>query len=185
MGRTFLPERDLALAWANDKKAWDRFVENFAGLIYSAAYRVIRMKTGRSCEDDARDAAQEVFLRLVKDDFRLFKTYNPEKASLSTWLTVATRSTAIDFLRRRARDERFDPLDEEMPDPKIAADPLERPLDGLPEGLLSERQSRALRLLFEEDMDVEEAAAAMDVQAQTVRSLKHQALVRLRGHYGA
>ena len=180
-----MPERDLALAWAKDKKAWDRFVENFAGLIHSVACRVIRLKTGRFSEDDAKDAAQEVFLRLVKDDFRLFKTYNPEKASLSTWLTVAARSTTIDVLRRKARDARFEPLDEAIPDPKIAADPLERPLDGLPSGLLSERQRQVLGLLFEEDMDVDEAAAVLELKAQTVRSLKHQDLARLRAHYAA
>ena len=187
MGRSQFSDADVALVQAGEKKAWDRFVENFAGVVYAAAWRIIRMKTGRVSEDDAKDASQEVFLRLVKDDFRLLKTYKPEKASLSTWLTIVARSTAIDHLRRHAPKVQFAPLDENLPD--AAAPPVFGAFDGglmadLPPGLLSESQRRVLAMLYEDDLDVAEAAAALNVQAQTVRSLKHQALIRLRAHYG-
>jgi RNA polymerase sigma factor (sigma-70 family) len=187
MGRSQLSDEDVALVQAGEKKAWDRFVEKFAGLVYAASWRTIRMKTERASEEDAKDAAQEVFLRLVRDDFRLLKTYNPEKASLSTWLTIVARSTAIDHLRRHAPKAKFTPLDEDMPDETARgiSDAFDGGLLGdLPPGLLSEGQRRVLTMLYEEDLDVAEAAAALNVQAQTVRSLKHQALTRLRAHYG-
>ena len=50
----------------------------------------------------------------------------------------------------------------------------------IPEELLSPRQRLVLRLLFDDEMSVAEAAEAMSVEAQTVRSAKHKALTKLR-----
>ena len=47
------------------------------------------------------DAAQDVFVRLCGDDYRLLKTYDPARAGISTWLAVVSRSAAIDHVRRR------------------------------------------------------------------------------------
>src|SRR5262249_14536992 len=81
---------DLQALVRGDKPAWDAFVRRYAGLILSAVRGVAREG------GDVEDLAQEVFVRLCKDDFRLLKTYDPTRAGLSTWLTIVARSTARD-----------------------------------------------------------------------------------------
>ena len=80
---------------AGRKPAWDGFVERYAGLIVSAIRRVI----GPGGEVD--DIAQDVFLRLCKDDYRLLRQFDPARAGLTTWLTIVARSVAHDAIRRR------------------------------------------------------------------------------------
>jgi len=54
----------------------------------------------------------------------------------------------------------------------------------LPEALLSPRQREILALLYDRDMDVAEIAAKLAIDAQTVRSMHHKAMVKLRAHFG-
>ena len=179
----FLAEdTDIDQVVSGKKAAWDHFVEKFSGLLFGVTIRTMRARTASMDQEDARDVVQDIFLRLVKDDFKLLRTYDPERASLSTWLTVVARSMAIDYLRRPERSRETVELDDTM------ATDGDAPFGGrleLPQGILSEREAQILRLLFDEDMDVAEVATFLRVQAQTVRSLKHQALTKLREHYGA
>lgn len=165
---------------AGDKAAWDAFVERYSPVIYGAAHKA--MARAEHASADATDVAQDVFLRLCKQDFRLLRRYEPERAALSTWLTVVTTSTTLDFLRRKRGYSV--PLDD-MPAELNAVDPVEPPEKiRIPEGLLSPRQALVLKLVFERDMDVAEAAAVMGIDRQTVRSTQHKALVKLRRHFG-
>jgi RNA polymerase sigma-70 factor (ECF subfamily) len=118
---------------------------------------------------------------LCKDDFRLLRSYDPARASLSTWLTIVARSTARDGLRRR-RPEAV-PHDA-VPEAQLAIDPVE-PVQKLklPEALLSPRQRQILAMLYDREMDVAEIAQALDIDPQTVRSAHHKAMVKLRVHF--
>ena len=130
---------------------------------------------------EVEDLTQEVFVRLCKDDFRLLRNYDPERASLSTWLTIVARSTARDGLRRR-RAETV-PLDS-VPEAQLAIDPV-MPVEKLklPEALLSPRQREILAMLYDREMDVAEIARALGIDPQTVRSAHHKAMVKLRAHF--
>jgi len=132
-------------------------------------------------QPEVEDLTQEVFVRLCKDDFRLLRSYDPARASLSTWLTIVARSTARDGLRRR-RTETV-PLDI-VPEAQLAIDPVE-PVQKLklPEALLSPRQREILAMLYDRDMDVAEIARALGIDPQTVRSAHHKAMVKLRAHF--
>jgi len=172
---------DISAVVSGEKAAWDRFAEKYAGLILGMAQRVLRMKTGSCNPEDARDIAQEVFVRLVRNNFRLLRLYDPAKSSLSTWLTVVTRSTTLDYLRASARHSHTEPLSEDL-----AAKPDE-PFQGrmdLPADFLSKRQRQIVRLLYFDGLDVGDVADMLKIRAQTVRSLKHKALDKLRLHYG-
>src|ERR1700759_765031 len=48
-----------------------------------------------------RDAVQDVLQQTLLDVWRRGRDYDPERASLATWLLVIARSRAIDHLRRR------------------------------------------------------------------------------------
>jgi RNA polymerase sigma-70 factor (ECF subfamily) len=122
-----------------------------------------------------------VFVRLCKDDFRLLRSYDPARASLSTWLTIVARSTARDGLRRRRPDAV--PIDA-VPEAQLAVDPVE-PVERLklPDALLSPRQREILTMLYDREMDVAEIAKALGIDPQTVRSAHHKAMVKLRAHF--
>jgi RNA polymerase sigma factor (sigma-70 family) len=171
LARESLPDALLR----GEKAAWDAFVRRYGGLVV-AAVRGVAM-----AQPEVEDLTQEVFVRLCKDDFRLLRSYDPARASLSTWITIVARSTARDGLRRR-RAETV-PLDV-VPEAQLAIDPVE-PVQKLklPEALLSPRQRQILAMLYDREMDVAEIAQALAIDPQTVRSAHHKAMVKLRVHF--
>jgi RNA polymerase sigma-70 factor (ECF subfamily) len=172
---------DLEGCLSGDKSAWDAFVDQAAPIIFAAVQRTLRQGKPGGAPSDAEDLAQEVFVRLVQKDYALLRSYDPARASLSTWLTLVARSTVLNRLRKER--VRVVPLDEAH-EPVLAAGAEGRddavPSLEVPEGLLSPRQHLVLRLLVEREMSVEEAAATLGVDAQTIRSTKHKAIAKLR-----
>jgi RNA polymerase sigma factor (sigma-70 family) len=165
----------LAELLAGDKRSWDRFVRRYAALI-AAAVRGVAGVSG-----DIEDLTQEVFVRLCKDNFRLLRTYDESRASLSTWITIVARSTARDALRRRRPDSV--PIDN-VPEKYLKVDAIEPlPKLKLPEALLSPRQREILGMLYDKEMDVAEIATALGIDPQTVRSAHHKAMLKLRAHF--
>jgi len=160
-----------------DKGAWEAFVRRYAGLVAAAVRGVAREAA------EVEDLAQEVFVRLCKDDFRLLRSYDPARAGLSTWITIVARSTARDAMRRHrpvlmAIDA--------VPESRLAVDPVE-PAERLklPEALLSPRQREILTMLYDREMEVAEIAKTLGIDPQTVRSAHHKAMVKLRAHFKA
>jgi RNA polymerase sigma factor (sigma-70 family) len=173
-----LPQDRLVAALARGENgAWQAFVRRYAGLV-AAAVRGVAREPG-----EVEDLAQEVFLRLCRNDFRLLRSYDPARAGLSTWITIVARSTARDALRRH-RPVAV-PI-EAVPEGLLAVAPVElvRKLK-LPEALLSPRQREIMAMLYDRDMEVAEIAAALGVDPQTVRSTHHKAMIKLRAHFKA
>jgi RNA polymerase sigma factor (sigma-70 family) len=158
-----------------DPEAWEDFVRRYGGLIVAAVRGL--------APGEIEDLTQDVFVRLCKDDFRLLRSYDPARASLSTWLTIVARSTARDALRRR-RAEAV-PI-ESVPEARLAIEPVEPAIRlKLPEALLSPRQREILAMLYDREMDVAEIARALGIDAQTVRSTHHKAMIKLRAYFKA
>jgi RNA polymerase sigma factor (sigma-70 family) len=171
---------DLALLCRGDKRAWDGFVARYAGTVRAAVLSVLR-QAGRDT-GEAPDLVQDVFLRLCKDAFRLLGQYDPARAAPATWLTLIARSMALDHLRKK---QLMRVALEDAPESAVAVDPTE-PVERLkiPPGLLSPRQELVLAMLYEREMDPAEVAAALGVEVQTVRSMHHKALAKLRAFFG-
>jgi len=77
-----------------------------------AAYRekVLAYLTKRTENpEDAKDLCSDVFAEIL----RCLPKYDPEKASLSTWIYQITRFTYIDYLRKRRQNR---PLNEQLAD---------------------------------------------------------------------
>jgi len=173
-------DADLDALLEGNKAAWDRFVARHAAVIFAAVRRRL-VPAGRS--SDAEDVVQDVFVKLCQKDFRLLRSYDASRAKVTTWLTVIAHSAAIDHLRRlRRRTEDI----EAQPEAVLAVDPVEPPVEvKIPEGLLSPRQALVVELLYRREMTPGEAAEVLGIDPQTVRSLHHKALVRLRAHFQA
>lgn len=154
--------------------AWDAFVRRYAGLLLSAVRGLVREGA------EAEDLVQEVLVRLCKDNFRLLKTYDANRAGLSTWLTIVARSTARDAQRRyRPPSTALD----DVPETVLAVNDVHHEPLKLPKDLLSPRQQLVLTLLYEQDMDVADVAKSLGVDPQTVRSTHHKAMLKLRAHF--
>lgn len=134
--------------------------------------------------EDARDAAQEVFLRLFKNLHRL----DPERP-LEAWLVTVTVNVCRDTARRHGRRSSLEgeapSLDRADPDPTL--DP-ERRLDGarrldaLRRSLdqLSDNERTALLLRDVEGLPSREVAAVLGTSVGTVRSHICHARLKLR-----
>ena len=73
-----------------DERAFERLAEEYAGRLYSVAYRMLGHRA------DAEDAVQRALLKC----FAARATYSPRWA-VSTWLYRAVSNVCIDELRRR------------------------------------------------------------------------------------
>ena len=92
-----------------EQEAWDELVSTYAPGIQ---YRIkcitkpndLKIKSsGQGAKipqsDLADEICQEVFVKLIKKDFKNLRSYNPAKGKLSTWLTKITINTAKDYWR--------------------------------------------------------------------------------------
>ena len=166
-----------------DPLAWEAFVRQFQGRIYGLAYHY----TGHA--EDARDLAQDVFVRVYQNLHLL-----PEDEGCLTWLLRITRNACIDHLRRRkARpplwdlpaEDLFDlrssdpgPLEQEVAESRKAA--VLRGLQGLTD------LNREILLLKEiHGLSVEAIARMLDVPVGTVKSRSHRARLELAGRLAA
>jgi RNA polymerase sigma-70 factor (ECF subfamily) len=173
-----LSQIDLAALALGKKRTWDAFVAASAPLINAVLRR--SLSSFGLGDDDVLDAAQDVYVRLCANDFRLLKTYDPSRAGLSTWLAVVSRSAAVDYARRRR--QATTPIDD-VPESALAVEDRHVEKLRIPEGLLTDRQTLILKYLYDEERDVTEIARLLKIDAQTVRSTHHKALLRLREHF--
>ncbi len=170
---------DQAALVAGEEKAWGRFIARFTRVVASAIRTVPGV--GLPGRGESGDLVQDVFVKLLADERRLLKAYDPARAAPATWLTIVARSIARDRLRAKQRPGV--PI-EDVPEAAFAVDPI-LPAEKIeiPAGLLSPRQELILSLLYDQDMDVADAAAFLNIEAQTVRSMHHKALLKLRAHF--
>ncbi len=159
-----------------DKREWDVFVEHFSPVIYSSVCKTFSLHIKQIDEWDIKEVVQEVFIRLIKKDYNLLRSYKSTKASLVTWLTIVARSTAIDFLRK-SKPETVS-IEHEVVN-SIGYEDSKVPSIDIPYVLLSSRQNLVLHLLFDKGMDTSEISELLGIDAQTVRSTKHKALKKL------
>ena len=73
------------------KDALSELYDRYNRLVFSVAYAIVR----------DRAIAEEVTLDVFVRVWQRAKTYQPERAKVSTWLVAITRHHAIDILRRQ------------------------------------------------------------------------------------
>jgi RNA polymerase sigma-70 factor (ECF subfamily) len=169
----------IAAAQAGDRAAFDELVRRTHADTYTLALRL----TGN--EEDARDVAQEAYLRAYRG-LRRFRG----DAQFSTWLYRITANCAATYLGRRAR-HRHDILDDtvQLADPRTDHDPqlradasdlrtrLLEALDDLPPRL---RAVVVLRDVY--DLSHEDIAAELGISESAAKVRLHRARHKLRAH---
>lgn len=129
--------------------------------------------------EDAKDATQEVFLRLAKSS----AVYDPNGKPLA-YLYTCARNVCIDIARRArpvtllddADAERIvDPLQERFQQDLILADALAR---------LPEDEREVLELRYGHDLAMADIAEILERSRFSIRRVERRALERLRGMIG-
>jgi RNA polymerase sigma-70 factor (ECF subfamily) len=160
----------IAQAQAGDQLAFAELVERYQVAVYNLCYRMLGQ------DQDAEDAAQEVFLRI----FRQLGTYNPSHR-FSTWVLSIASHYCIDQLRKRRLS--LVPLDsivawahsrQAQPD-EVAIDgerrtDVQRLLSALPE-----KYRVAVVLRYWYDLSYAEISQALGLPENTVKTRLHRA----------
>jgi RNA polymerase sigma-70 factor (ECF subfamily) len=127
----------------------------------------------------AEDVHQEVFLEV----WRRGSGYDPDRASLGTWIMLIARSRAIDHLRRRI-PEPLDPHAQGAAEPEDpAASPellVERWAMAVHLARLPADEARILRMRFHEGLSQTEIAERTGIPLGTVKTYMVRGLRRLR-----
>jgi RNA polymerase sigma-70 factor (ECF subfamily) len=130
----------------------------------------------------AEDVTQECFLSLIRRP----ATYQPERASLRTYLCAAARHLAFRHLRRQGLEVDAEAAPEPAA-PAGPAEPLQRLIDAEVSDVVRQAVSslpplqREAVVLFEyEEMNLADVAAVAGCDVGTVKSRLHRARERLR-----
>ena len=176
-----MPDRNtdellLERAGAGDPAAFIQLYERHRGAIFRFAYRLSGSVEG------AEDIAHDCFLSLIKRP----ENFQPDRASLRTYLLSAARHLWLKQLRNSGREWALDELSE---DQFIALDkePLRRLLDDelslkVQEAVFSlpPLQKEALVLFEYEGLALSEIAGIVGTDIGAVKSRLHRARERLR-----
>jgi len=169
-----LSDEDLVEgALGGDENAFSLLYDRYRNPVYSTAYRIIQSA------EDARDATQEIFVKL----YRSLRSWNPRKASFSTWIYRLASNHAIDCWRTRRRRHEAQDTDDagekagryalgdaiRSPYREVAGreqvEAVRRCVD-----LLPELQKKVFVLRYFQEMKLEEIAAMENCSLGTVKT---------------
>jgi len=167
-----------AVAQSQDRSAYHELYRHFAPKI-----RSFYLQHGMGNKSDG--LTHEVFLKV----WQKANSYNPEKASVSTWIFTIVRNLRIDTLRRKKYDEvSEDNVEETASDINILEDldsqRRNKQLSSLLGSLNSEERFVIQKVYFE-DKSHSHAAQELDMTPGVVKSRIRSALKVLRNKLGS
>lgn len=160
-----------------DELAWEAFVRQFQSRVFGLAYHYTTQA------EDARDLAQEVFIRIYENLALI-----PDEDGCLPWILRITRNACIDHLRRRkARPPLWDLPAEELFDLRSTErNPEDLHFEAARKGLVHRAMqeltdlNREIILLKEiQGLGIEEIAAILGIPVGTVKSRSHRARLEL------
>ncbi len=151
--------------------------DRYSGLVYTIALRILERS------EEAEDLTQEVFLTFWKDG-----KFDPDRASLSTYLGLLTRSRALHRLEQRASRRRslnhlqqIEWKESKTPTPLELASLAEQHKQVRKALIqLSENQRRVLTLSYYQGLSQAAIAQTLNLPLGTVKTSARQGLLKLR-----
>ncbi len=160
-----------------DERAFALLVTRYSGALYRLSWRMLRN------EEEARDAVQEVFLRV----HRALGSFD-QRRKFSTWILRITTNHCIDRIRRRRIKTLSIDLDETEEDrapitlvdnrPTPEADYGRTSLQELLDGLVARLPPiyrAVVELRYKQELAYEEIAEVLDIPLGTVKARLHRA----------
>lgn len=173
----------LARAARGDERAVGMIYDRYGQVMYAVAYRIVRQP------GDAEEVVADAFAQAWRDAGR----FEAGRGSVAAWLTVITRSRALDLVRARSRRERItDTAQRSDPEstlgmgtpgatPDAAVETRERERR-VAEALadLSPPQRAAIELAFFEGLSHSEIAERLNEPLGTVKTRVRLGMQKLR-----
>ena len=97
----------LGRCLARKPRAWEDFVDRFAGLVVHVVNHSAQCRSMRLTAEDREDLAAHVFLTIVRDDLAVLRHFRGE-SSLATYLTVIARRVVVAELLKQKSPSRLD-----------------------------------------------------------------------------
>ncbi|MEO1400125.1 MAG: sigma-70 family RNA polymerase sigma factor [Cyanobacteria bacterium J06635_1] len=163
--------------WQGDLEALGALYDRYASLVYTTALRSLGNVAS------AEDLTQDVFLTLMHQ-----RAYDPERSSLGSYLSLLTRSRAIDRLRAQSTQSKYLNQWQQQPSP-LEPSPMEHASQQerntiVREALtqLTQQQRQVLEMSYYQGRSQTEIAQQLDVPLGTVKSWARRGLLKLRSH---
>jgi len=173
-------DAEILQAWkSGSSQAFGIFYDCYGELVYRLSLRVL------GSTQEAEDLTQEIFILLSRNT-----TYDSKRGSLTAFLTVLTRSRAIDRLRKmRSQQQHLQKWEN-----SISLEPDIRNSSLMENASLSERSEKVkfalaslpdkhrqvLEMAYFDGLSQTEIAKALDTALGTVKSWARNGLIRLR-----
>ena len=98
----------LAEVLQGRRLAWNEFRRRYDNLVVGCVLRVLRRYGARHTNADLADLVSEVWVALVRDDYRRLRLYDPDRGyRLTSWLGLISTNTTIDQLRVRQAEPAY------------------------------------------------------------------------------
>ena len=167
---------------SGDEAAFDQLLLRYQAMVLRVAYKTLQQ------EDDAKDAAQEIFLKI----YHSLAGFKPE-ARFSTWVYRITVNQCYNVLRSRRRRRWLAPLQRGVQETECqqTADPHSDPLEEVERQELIQQVRRALARLPAnqrlamvlhryEGLSYQEIAEATESSVAAVESRLHRARKKMQ-----
>jgi len=167
-------------------RAWEDFVDRFMGLVVHVVNHSAQARSLRLSPEDRDDLCAEVFLNLIKDDFRILRRFRGQ-SSLATYLTVVARRIVVRGMLQRKPAAPLGnsvpqsvaadlPDSRPQPEERISnSDEVQRLLDGL-----DDAEARIVRLYHLESKSYQEISAAVGVSENSIGPILSRARLKMR-----
>ena len=163
---------------AGHQEALTVLYDPYSGLVYTVALRLLKQPA------EAEDLTQEIFFNFWKQD-----KYDPNRAVLSTYLGLVTRSRALDRLAQRTTQQRSLQQLQGLPDRSMT--PLENATlseqqETVQHALckLQAQQRQVLEMNFYQGISHADIARQLNMPLGTVKTRARQGLIELRKQLG-
>ena len=171
-----ITENIIIAASEGNTEAFESIYKEYSGFVYNVAYRVVNNI------DEAQEITQEVFLT-VYHKLKSFKF----KSSLKTWVYRIAVNMAIDYSRKRSREQDHTVLYEDN-------NKLNKTIDPVSENIEREQQEKTISTLLEalspdqrvcivlrsiEGLSYQEISESLNININTVRSRLKRAREKL------
>ncbi len=171
-----ITENTIIEASEGNTEAFEHIYNTYSDFVYNVAFRVVNNI------DEAQEVTQEVFLTV----YRKLKSFK-FKSSLKTWVYRIAVNMAIDYARKRTKEQDHTVLYEENNE-------LSRTIDPIGEKLEREQQKKTISTLLEalspdqrvcivlrsiEGLSYQEIAESLNININTVRSRLKRAREKL------
>ncbi|MBL8218148.1 MAG: sigma-70 family RNA polymerase sigma factor [Bryobacterales bacterium] len=168
----------LVRSAAGDQQSFASLYDETSSLVYSLAMRMLS-----NVED-----AEEVTLDVYNQAWRLAKTFDPSRGTVTAWLMTMARTRALDKLRARSsRQKNIDPMPEHYDAPSAGDSPEDQSATAEQRRIvlaalnqLPADQRRALELAYFQGMSHAELAAALGEPLGTVKTRIRLGMMKLR-----